>query len=179
MLKYGGWLIGMGLICITTVTQAEEVVSEIVTSTAKPTPQVDQQLLDDLARIRKQMGGSVLSGSMLDDEGKDSDSAFQSGVQSLLEGAEAQDRSVRPPRFNQPLDTPPKSDDSTRSPQDRFISTLREQGSKLDRIANELEKLKQYEHADELRESAKALRELARSIDGVPALLSTLKRGKS
>ncbi len=127
-------------------------------SATKPAP-VDQSLLDDLARIRKQMGGSVLSGSMLAGGAKDSEAAFQDGVQTLIQNSDTQP-DPNPLQFDQPA--------APTFTQLRCVRMLREQGVKLDRVANALEKLKQYRHADDLRESAKELRELARAMDVVP-----------
>jgi len=45
---------------------APSVIGEDSSPQRKTTAQVDQRLLNDLSRIRKQMGGSVLSGSSLD-----------------------------------------------------------------------------------------------------------------
>lgn len=120
-------------------------------STKNAPTKVDQHLLNDLSRIRQQMGGSVLSGSSLDaDEGN----SFQSDLKQLLE---RESEIVLP---KQPTDAV--------LPTDRFarlVKKLREQSSTLDRIANEIEPTKQYDHADQLRDTADEMRKLARQFD--------------
>ena len=105
---------------------------------------VDQHLLNDLSRIRKQMGGSVLNGSALDSD--EVSNSFQSDLKKLLE----QEPSV--PQL------PTKHQLSV-------VEALRKHSSILDRVANEIEPTKQYDHADELRTSADELRKLARQLD--------------
>ena len=120
-----------------------------------PNPPVDSALLDDLSRIRRQMGGGVLRGTMLNTGNKgEADRDFQSHLESLL-GQEEQ-AEIEPKKIYD-LDRAPKPG--------RHVQTLRNESEKLERIANQLERIRQYSQADELRSSAKSLRELARMLD--------------
>ena len=144
------------------------------------TPPPDSHLLDDLTRIRQQMGGSVLGGSSLDDP--DAGRAFQANLQTLL----SQPDPPSTPPWSGPLAAPrPTSNGDTLFPfpsqenhkSPPVVVTLRQQSEQIERIANQLERIRQYLHADALRGSAKTLRELARSLD-MPPLKVPIPRSK-
>ncbi len=122
------------------------VIGEDTSPATKATPNVDQHLLDDLSRIRQQMGGSVLKGSSLNSD--DVDGSFKSDLKRLM----------FPNSPREPADT-------KQTQTSRLVQTLREQSTNLDRIANEIEPTKQYDHADQLRTAANELRKLARQFD--------------
>ena len=135
------------------------------------TPPPDSHLLDDLTRIRQQMGGSVLGGSALDDD--DAGRAFQANLQTLLrqpdppnagQGANTLLGRTPPPAGDTLFSTPPHA--PLKAPP--VVPTLRQQSEQIERIANQLENIRHYQHADALRASAKTLRELARSLDTSP-----------
>lgn len=102
--------------------------------------------LKDISRIREQLGGSVLKGSILEPAGKNQ-LIFDTGLRSEL---------------GLPLQTSPSV--ATRS-KSEMIKSLRTHCAKLDEIANHIETLREYEHADALRESAADLRLMARQMD--------------
>lgn len=107
----------------------------------------DPHLMNDLATIRRKMGGGVLTGSMLGD-GK-TDTTFDNQLRGLL--------GYRIPE--------PTTDAADASAGSTLVATLRCEVRKLEGIAHQLEHLRQYEHADALRESAQSLRQLARRFD--------------
>ena len=105
--------------------------------------------LNEIKRIQSQLGGSVLKGSSLLGENADPLSNF--------------DASVRK-RLGLPV-KPPQENSSSKRPASKVVQTLRDQVTKLDSIANDIEHLREYEHADALRETAKQLRTIARQLD--------------
>ena len=105
-----------------------------------------EQAFNEIKQIREQLGGSVLRGSVLDAEGNDS---FEAGVRKSLGLPEAPGR-TRVSREMEPQ---------------AIVKRLRDHCSELDRIANEIERLREYRNADQLRATAKELRLIARHFD--------------
>ena len=107
-------------------------------------------VLRELVKLREEVGKSVLSGTLLEASPEESRAEFARGVRKVLGLAEAtlvqQDRAV-----------------GTKTPQE-IVKTLRAHCVHLDRIASEIEELKQYDNADQLRETAKQLRLIARQF---------------
>lgn len=107
------------------------------------------QIVRELSQLRKEIGGSVLAGSVLEDETGNGE--FEDGLRSVLGITSAK----KLPRANSPIvrDKP------------MAIKTIRRQCKLLDEIANEIESLKHYDRADKLRRSAGKLRDVARYLD--------------
>ena len=113
----------------------------------------DKRLLEDLSRIRRQMGGGVLSGSTLKPKPGESEATFETHLHTLLKNTEPPADPATQPKFDQ--------EPSTSS----TVKALRRESQILEGIANQLELIRQYRQADAVRESAKSLRELARRLD--------------
>ena len=105
----------------------------------------ESQLLE-IQKIRSQLGGGVLKGTLLDDG--TTSGIFESKIRSAM---------GLPPAPKQPADT-----------NDVMVRKLRMHCARLDRIANAIEELREYRNADALRESAGELRQIARQLDAVP-----------
>lgn len=165
-MKYCLWLIG-GIVLSASVVMAAQESSEAEAVAPIP-PVVDQQLLNDLSRIRQQVGGSVLRGSSLEDGKSNPDKAFKAGVRTLLQ----QQPPVVPQQeenvISEPFRAPPEHigpSPARTYVESQAVKQLRQQCEKLDRIANDLEHLQFYGRADEVRASASALRLIARKLD--------------
>lgn len=108
----------------------------------------------ELLELRKSIGGSVLRGTSL----APSPEAAEREFRDTLKRTVNKNSPALPPDLNRSdAADPPAS-----------VVTLRLQGSKLDRIADAIEQLREYAHADALRESADTLRNLARQLDSQP-----------
>lgn len=117
-------------------------------SFSSPTDPPAEQAMEEIKRIRERLGGSVLRGSLLDAAADKAESEFDSGIRKFL-GIEQ----VPSPSRTQVMSSA------------KVVSTLREHGVELDRIANEIEAFRQYQHADQLRKTATAIRLIARHLD--------------
>jgi len=115
------------------------------------TPLDKQATLKDISRIREQLGGGVLKGSILDD-GVSDPFDFDAGLRSELGLPK------------KPAAKPNGQSKLNRSNAE-IIKSLRKHCAKLDEIANHIETLREYEYADSMRESAVALRMIARQMD--------------
>ena len=134
-------------------------VTTISGSDPKPTPpnptnattSLDKETtLQDISRIREQLGGSVLKGSILASPDGNRSFDFEAGLRSEL---------------GLPKLPPRKFDAKSNRPKAEIIKSLRKHCAKLDEIANHIETLREYEHADSLRLSAEDLRMIARQMD--------------
>jgi len=119
-----------------------------------------QRVFHELVELRESVGGSVLQGTLLEPPAEVQARAFRDGLERAVR--EAAER--------------PGHGDIKSSPQDsapyvlhtnpvETICILREHSATLDRIANEIERRRQYQHADQLRDTARVLRHLARRLD--------------
>lgn len=113
--------------------------------------QEQQQVLRDISNIRRKLGGSVLKGSVLD--AGDLESDFQNEVGEMIGIPDAGKRLVATKKMAFP----------------DVVKKLRTHSSELDRIANEIEPLREYNNADHLRNTANELRQIARQFDTQPA----------
>lgn len=104
------------------------------------------QALKEISHIREKLGGSVLKGSVLDSSG---DAGFDAELRNMLELPNKTAATKPPPRLTQ----------------SQIVTMLRTHSSRLDGIANQIEKLRQYNNADQLRDMADQLRRVARQMD--------------
>ena len=109
----------------------------------------NEEVLAELKRIRRKLGGSVLQGSLLDNSVLPIDEESDSGMRKVLGLPEA----IQP-------------DGHMTSHQ--VVKSLRVHCTRIDLIANEIESLRQYDNADQLRDTARQLRLIARQFDGHP-----------
>ena len=121
-----------------------------------------ESAFNEIKQIQQRLGGSVLQGSTLMNESSEPLANFDTHVREQL---------GLPPLKVTP-DT--NSEDQTslklgfldgKRPESKLVRTVREQVTKLDSIANDIESLRAYAQADELRETAKKLRLIARELD--------------
>lgn len=112
----------------------------------------EQELLE-IEQLKKRMGGSVLRGTVLDGNAEEADQIFNAELRSKL-GL----KDLKGPSGSVPA-TP------TRMSSPELVKTMRAHGAILDRIANDIEAMRQYEKADQLRLTAHELRRVARSYD--------------
>ena len=137
-------------------------------------PEVDTQLLDDLSRIRRRMGGGVLQGTSLNDlEASEQD--FRSGLQGLLQTEVAPAQPAMQRSFFAPAhgsrtqqSTRDQVGEETSRTRRSEVATLRKESVRLGDLANQLEELRLYQLADDLRASAQTLRHLSRRLDARP-----------
>ena len=100
--------------------------------------------------MRDEVGGSVLRGTVLEVEPDEAKAEF--------------DRSLRKVLGLPPDEVADQERQSPRKTPQEIVKILRVHGVHLDRIANDIEELKQYRHADQLRETARQLRLIARQF---------------
>ena len=112
-------------------------------------PHASEQLLGELTKLREEVGDSVLAGTILEPTRTESEEGFARGVQKLLGVPQHTVKTQKQVSVTTP----------------EMVKTLRRQCVTLDRIAGELEQLRQYQHADELRDAARQLRLIARRLD--------------
>ncbi len=108
------------------------------------------EVLRELVKLREEVGESVLSGTVLEASPEESRAEFARGVRKVLGLSE--DTLVKQNRAA-----------GTKTPQE-IVKTLRAHCVHLDRIAREIEELRQYDNADQLRETAQQLRLIARQF---------------
>lgn len=106
-----------------------------------------EEVLAELKQIREKLGGSVLRGSLLDNRAPSDDVESDSELRSLL-GLPESKPTLSGPRTAREI-----------------IVLLRKHSARIDRIANGIESLREYKNADELRDTARELRMIARQID--------------
>ena len=118
--------------------------SELVEQPALPAGENQaDSVLREITQIRNQLGGSVLKGTILHDA---TDAGFDTSVRQLSE-AKTNDRQ---------RDRPTSSE---------IVHVVRRQCAELDNVANRIEMLREYHNADQLRNVANELRQLARALD--------------
>lgn len=115
----------------------------------------------EIKQIQQRMGGSVLQGSTLMGEADSPFANFDAHVREQLglpELPSAKPESARP-------DKSPLLGLTDTRPESEIVQDLRQQVANLDTIANEMESLRAYTHADRLRKAANELRQIARRLD--------------
>lgn len=117
-------------------------------------PDHDNAVVSELLELRKSVGGSVLEGTSLEPSAQEQEDAFRIGVQRAA--TEPPLLPAAPPRL------------SKNQSEENTVTMLRKCSARLDRIANDIEPLREYHNADELRDMATALRLLARRMDSTP-----------
>ena len=136
---------------LTTVPSNDTVLDAAEPSHEEPDqPLTNQELLNELTRIRDDVGRSILAGTVLETTAGESKAEFELGIKRIL----------RMPHTT--VATHQLVPDRSKG---EIVKLLRDQCTQLDRIASEIEELKQYRNADQLRETAKQLRSVARQLD--------------
>lgn len=133
-----------------------------------------RQTLDEIEKIRNQLGGGVLKGTSL--QAAEDDHTFDESVRRILQSKNAQPATwnieqspvsrskLNGPKVATPNTTSPHSSVSNRSPR-QIVELMRTRSVQLEAIANQIETLREYDKADQLRNIATDLRILARQFD--------------
>ncbi len=131
--------------------QDKESLPEPETGKLLPSPELaGAEVLRELVKLREELGESVLRGTVLEAPPEESKAEFARGVRRSL--GLSGDTLVKQNRAA-----------GTKTPQE-IVNILRAHCLHLDRIAGEMEELKQYDNADQLRETAMQLRLIARQF---------------
>ena len=140
-----------------------------------------RQTLDEIEKIRNQLGGGVLKGTSL--QAAEDDHTFDESVRRILQAKNAKPgvKNAQPatrnieqspvsrsklngPKVATANTTSPHTSVSNRSP-GQIVELMRTRSVQLEAIANQIETLREYDKADQLRNIATDLRILARQFD--------------
>ena len=149
-----------GVVCAPTLLGDDQAPPSVQDRESHPEPATPKLLpapdlagadvLRELVKLREEVGENVLSGTVLVASPEESRAEFARGVRKVLRLSE--DTLVKHDRVA-----------GTKTPQE-IVETLRAHCVHLDRIAREMEEIRQYDNADQLRETAKQLRLIARQF---------------
>ena len=105
-------------------------------------------ILHDIQQLRREVGVDVLRGTILASDPLEEEQAFSAGLRRVLGEPE-----------------PESQPNTEKLDPSEMVRSLRYHGGKLDQLANRLETRRQYDEADQLRMTSKALRRIARQLD--------------